>query len=152
MRIGNRPVEPRVLLAPLSIPESEVGYTVARSGGPGGQNVNKVSSKVHLHFNLWASRTLSSDQKRVIFTSLSETKDKRLIDGEIVITSQEHRSQFANRQAALDKLNDLVRELLAPKVERIATEAPEGVDVHRQKEKRARSERKQSRRNQFDLD
>lgn len=152
MRHSNRPVEPRTSSTPLSISESEVTYAVARSGGPGGQNVNKVSSKVHLHFNLWASRTLSSDQKRVIFTALSETNDKRLIDGEVVITAQEHRSQFANKQAALDKLNDLVRELLAPKVERIATEVPEGVDAHRQKEKRARSERKQSRRSQFDLD
>ena len=154
MRQRNRPVETKTTTTSpaLSIPESEVDFSVARSGGPGGQNVNKVNSKVHLCFNLWASRTLSSEQKRTIFTALSETNDKRLIDGAIFMTSQEHRSQFANRQAALDKLNDLVRELLAPKVERIATEAPEGVDVHRQKEKRARSERKQSRRNQFDLD
>jgi ribosome-associated protein len=152
MRHTNRPVEPRTPSPALSIPESEVTYTVARSGGPGGQNVNKVNSKVHLCFNLWASGTLSSEQKRTIFTALSETNDKRLVDGEIVVTSQEHRSQFANKQAALDKLHALVRELLTPKAERIATEAPERADAHRQNEKRARSERKQSRRNQFDLD
>lgn len=152
MRHTNRPVESRTTSTPVSIPESEVDFSVARSGGPGGQNVNKVNSKVHLCFNLWASKTLSSEHKRTIFTALSETNDKRLVDGAIVITSQEHRSQFTNRQAALDKLNALVRELLTPKVERIATEAPEAVDAQRQKSKRVRSERKQSRRNQFDLD
>jgi ribosome-associated protein len=152
MRQRNRPVETKPPSTALSIPESEVDYSVARSGGPGGQNVNKVNSKVHLCFNLWASKTLTSEQKRTIFTALSETNDKRLVDGAVILTSQEHRSQFANRQAALDKLNDLLRELLTPKVERIATEEPEAVDANRQKNKRVRSERKQLRRNQFDLD
>jgi ribosome-associated protein len=152
MRHCNRPVETKPPSTALSIPESEVDYSVARSGGPGGQNVNKVNSKVHLCFNIWASKTLSSEQKRTIFTALSEANDRRLVDGAIILTSQEHRSQFANRQAALDKLNDLVRELLTPKVERIATEEPEAVDANRQKNKRVRSERKQLRRNQFDLD
>ena len=135
----------RVEPTPLSIPESEVSYTTARSGGPGGQNVNKVSTKVHLHFNLWASRTLTSEEKRAVFTALSESQDKRLIDGEIVITSQEHRSQLGNKGAALEKLNALVRELLTPKVERVATEAPQSAEANRQKEKRVRSELKQLR-------
>lgn len=152
MRHQSRPTDPPVTPAPLSIPESEVTYTTARSGGPGGQNVNKVSTKVHLHFNPWASRTLTSDQKRAVFTALTESNDKRFIDGEIVITSQEHRSQLANKAAALEKLNALVCDILTPKPERIATEAPEAVDVRRRSDKRARSERKELRRNRFDND
>jgi len=152
MRHQNRPTSPRATPAPLSIPESEVTFATARSGGPGGQNVNKVSTKVHLHFNPWTSRTLDSDQKRTIFRALSDANDKRLVDGEIVITSQEHRSQLANKAAALEKLNVLVRDILTPKVERIATEAPESVDVRRRIDKRARSERKELRRNRFDND
>jgi ribosome-associated protein len=127
-----------------------VTFATARSGGPGGQNVNKVSTKVHLHFNLWGSRTLTSDQQRAIFKTLTESNDKRFVDGEIVITSQEHRSQLANKNAALEKLNILVRALLTPRVERIATEAPESVDVKRREDKRVRSERKELRRNRFD--
>jgi ribosome-associated protein len=151
MRHQSRHIPPRVTPDLPSIPESEVRFTTARSGGPGGQNVNKVSTKVHLHFNLWGSRTLTSDQQRAIFTTLTESNDKRFIDGDIVITSQEHRSQLANKVAALQKLNDLVRDILTPKVERIATEAPESVDVRRRSDKRARSERKELRRNRFDL-
>lgn len=150
MRHENRPASSRTPSTPPSIPESEVTYTTARSGGPGGQNVNKVSTKVHLHFNPWASRTLTGDQKRAVFTALTESNDKRFIDGEIVITSQEHRSQLANKAAALEKLNALVLDILTPKAERIATEAPEGVDVRRRIDKRARSERKELRRNRFD--
>ena len=150
MRHQSRHIPPRAAPELPSISESEVRFTIARSGGPGGQNVNKVSTKVHLHFNLWGSRTLTSDQQRSIFTTLTESNDKRFIDGEIVITSQEHRSQFANKAAALEKLNTLVRDILTPKVERIATEAPESVDVRRVSDKRARSERKELRRNRFD--
>ncbi len=85
-----------------------------------------------------------------MFTTLTESNDKRFIDGDIVITSQEHRSQLANKAAALEKLNAFVRDILTPKVERIATEAPESVDVRRLSDKRARSQRKELRRNRFD--
>ena len=152
MRHQNRPTSPRATPAPLSIPESEVTCATARSGGPGGQNVNKVSTKVHLHFNPWTSRTLDSDQKRTIFRALSDANDKRLVDGEIVITSQEHRSQLANKADALEKLNVLIRDILTPKVERIATEAPDSVDMRRRREKRSRSELKRLRRDPFDSD
>jgi len=86
------------------IPTDEVELTAVRSQGPGGQNVNKVSSAIQLRFNVGASSLPPELKERVL-----ALRDHRLTKGGVVvIKSQEHRSQYMNRMAALLRLHDLL--------------------------------------------
>lgn len=93
----------------ISIPLTEIELRFIRSQGPGGQNINKVSSSVHLRFNINDSSLPSQYQKRLL-----NLKDQRITkDGIIVIKSQQHRSQIKNKQAALKRLQALIRSVLS---------------------------------------
>ena len=90
----------------FTIPESELEITAVRSAGAGGQNVNKVSSAIHLRFDVAASSLPSWLKARLL-----QRKDSRITrDGVVVIKAQQHRSQDMNRDEALRRLHDLVRE------------------------------------------
>ena len=95
----------------LRIPDNEISFLFARSGGPGGQNVNKVSTRVELLFDIGASRTLDEAQKHALRTSLRNRTDST---GVLRIRSDASRSQWTNRQDALRKFSRLLAKALQP--------------------------------------
>jgi ribosome-associated protein len=105
----------------VSIDDAELEESFVRSSGPGGQNVNKVSSAVQLRFNVRASPSLPND----VAIRLMRLAGKRLTkDGVIVIVAQSHRDQARNRADARERLFDLIREAAVKPVPRRATKVP----------------------------
>jgi ribosome-associated protein len=126
----------------LAIPENEIIYTASRSGGPGGQHVNKVSSRVTLRFDVAASPSLTDEQKQRIMTRLATRLSK---DGVLSIVAQQQRSQAANRHAALARFVALLRAALAPETPRRPTKPAKEAMERRLTEKKRRSRLKQER-------
>lgn len=124
------------------IPASELRLSFARSGGPGGQNVNKVSSKAILHFNVQDSPSLPPGVKERF---LKQFPSRITTGGEIVIHSDEYRDQPKNIQAGYDKLRDMIRSVLAPPKKRRATKPTKGSKLRRLNEKKNRSQVKANR-------
>lgn len=95
----------------MRIPDDELRIRATRSAGPGGQNVNKRSTKVEVTFDLGASRALSADQKARAQRRLAARLDRA---GLIHVTSQAERTQSANKARAIARLQDLVQEATRP--------------------------------------
>src|SRR5688572_23004504 len=96
----------------LSIPDSEVQFTFARSSGPGGQNVNKVNSKALLRWNVVASPSLPPDLKTRF---LEKFRHRLTQDGDLLVTSQRYRDQPKNVDDCCDKVAAMLREVLVPR-------------------------------------
>jgi ribosome-associated protein len=129
--------------ATIRIPESEFTWTFVRSGGPGGQNVNKVASKAVLRWNLAASPSVTGDVK-----SRLRTQQRRRIttEGELLLNSQRYRDQGRNVQDCLEKLRVLILEATrVPKI-RKPSRPSRGSREARLQEKRRRSRTKARRR------
>src|SRR5262245_48737707 len=127
----------------LEIPEDEIVFTASRSGGPGGQNVNKVSTRVTLLFDVDGSTALLPGQRDRIRSKLATRINK---DGILKVTSQRTRSQEMNRADALDRFASLLRDALQVDRTRIPTSVSRAAQEHRLQEKRKRTALKQSRR------
>jgi ribosome-associated protein len=100
------------------IPESEYSFLTSRSSGPGGQNVNKVNTKVEIRFNVQLSNSLSVKEKELICRNL---KNRINSSGELVVKSQSERTQLRNRNKAVEKMLLLLSEALTEKPERKPT-------------------------------
>ena len=130
----------------ITIPDSELDFAFSRSGGKGGQNVNKVETKVIIRWNPDLSLLLTPEEKELIknYGPLSNRVDK---NGYIILYDQSERSQEKNRQNVIEKLNRLVSEALNPPKERIVTKTPRSAKEQRLNQKKHQGAKKAFRRN-----
>jgi len=124
------------------ISEDELTFKASRSSGPGGQNVNKVNSRITLLYDLADCESFSDEQKRLIAKRLARRADK---NGVIRVVSQKYRTQKANREAAVERLQQLLTDALRTKSIRKKTKMPYSAKQTRLKEKKKRSLLKQQR-------
>ena len=131
----------------LRIPMSEIEMTAVRSQGAGGQNVNKLATAIHLRFDIANSPSLTDTLRKKLLGS----GDQRIsADGVLIIKSQESRSQERNKQAALQRLVDLLAKASRKKKKRIPTRPGRKAKARRLDEKSRRGDLKKSRRKVLD--
>ena len=130
------------ILEHLHIPDSELGFTTSRSSGPGGQNVNKVSTRVTLLWDVVGSPSVSEEQRALVRERLAGRINKY---GVMRVSSQRHRTQSANREAAVRRFSLLLGEALSEEAERVPTATPASVDRKRIQGKRRRGQLKRQR-------
>jgi ribosome-associated protein len=102
--------DPLPVTGSVSVPRSELSWRFSHSGGPGGQSVNTADSRVELRFDLERTTALPDHLKQRALRRLAG----RLVDGVLVVTASEHRSQIQNRRAAQARLVALLAEAMAP--------------------------------------
>ena len=126
----------------ISIRDDELIFKASRSAGPGGQNVNKLNTRITLFFDVANCENFTDAQKRRILYRLSSRIDK---NGLIRIVSQKFRTQRANRIAAIERLQELLSDVLRTKKVRKKTKVPYAARQRRLEQKRRRSQLKQQR-------
>ena len=128
----------------LSVPDlsSEFIFQASRSSGPGGQNVNKVNSKIELRFNIQNSSVLTDNQKEILLSKLAA---KISLDGFLIVVSQRDRSQLVNKEDAIRKTYELIEKALRPVKRRKSTRPTRSSVEKRLTGKRIKADIKQNR-------
>jgi ribosome-associated protein len=121
---------------------AEFTFTASRSSGPGGQNVNKVSSKIELRFNVPESNLLTEEEKEIIQTKLAAKINS---EGELILVAQSERSQLMNKEKVTEKFYLLLTKALTPVKKRKPTKPSRAAREKRLEEKRILSEKKERR-------
>jgi ribosome-associated protein len=127
----------------VSVPEAEFEVRVSRSGGPGGQSVNKTDSKVELRWSVDETSALTDEQRRRVRNRLA---NRITDDGVLILRSSEHKSQHRNREAVLARFRALVGEALEPPRTRKPTRRTRASKERRLQAKKHRGELKRLRR------
>ena len=133
---------PLVIAHGIEIPDEELIVTASRSGGPGGQHVNKTATRVMIRFVIAESPSLSPEVRATLLTRLGR---RVLADGSVRVVAQDSRSQFTNRKTAMARLEALLADALKPRVPRVATRVPRSSRAARRDTKRRRSDVKSGR-------
>jgi len=129
----------------IEIPNSELQIQFSRSGGPGGQNVNRRESRVQVRFAVNDSTTLSPEQKLIVLHH--PLVRSRLIDGDVLqFVADTHRKQRSNLEEAVARLQQLLERALIPKKKRLRTKTPKSAIRNRLAEKKHRADTKSGRR------
>lgn len=126
----------------ITIPHHELTITASKSGGAGGQNVNKTNSKITIHWNVEKTQALNDEQKKRALEALASELTK---ENEVVIHNSEQRSQDQNRKAALENLAKKIAQALVLPKKRMKSKMPQAMSEKRLKEKKQQSELKKTR-------
>lgn len=125
---------------------TELKFSFSRSGGPGGQNVNKVNTKVELRFDITNSLFLTDEQKEILLEKLA---NQISLEGSLIIVSQATRSQLKNKEDAIRKFYEAINTALKPIKKRKPKTISKAAKESRLKEKKENAEKKERRRLKF---